>query len=333
MTVMARDRRRCEHRRRARAAASSGLGGFTAVVGDGGVDAWRKTVRIAVTTRQFVHHRVPPCRVSSAGRARWISILPSERGGRSAPPAASARPVRRSWGTKLLASRLPRATRRGLKNLAPRHATARVGRARLDDRHPRTPCSTRISFSPLRLPPRRRRTRRPPSRRRRDREVSLPHDVSRRVAIGAARRARHRRRQHPRAWRRRTSISISVCRHARALACMSETMILTLENRIRELLARPRHQSRQGARDRTARTTSTGSKLAGMRAFDKAITRREDRATRRARTSRGRVGHGTPNVSQPRRASAMRNEEDRFGVPGFVDARPPGGGRLAGRAS
>ncbi len=125
-------------------------------------------------------------------------------------------------------------------------------------------------------------------------EVSLPHDVSRRVAV------------------ERPDVLVIEGGNVRvpgdvdfhfdfglppktALACMSETMILTLENRIENYsLGRGINLHKVIEIERLA--AKHGFELAGMRAFDKAITDEQIAATReRARAARsGAVALGAP---------------------------------------
>ena len=119
-------------------------------------------------------------------------------------------------------------------------------------------------------------------------EVSLPHDVSRRVAV------------------ERPDVLVTEGGNVRvpgdvdfgfdfglppkvALACMSETMILTLENRF-ENYSLGRGINIHKVLEIEALAAKHGFELAGMRAFDKAITDEQIARTRdRARAARGGV--------------------------------------------
>jgi fatty aldehyde-generating acyl-ACP reductase len=124
-------------------------------------------------------------------------------------------------------------------------------------------------------------------------EVSLPHDVSRRVAT------------------ERPDVLVSEGGNIlvpgepnfnfdfglpprTALACMSETMILTLEGRfVNYSLGRGIHLDKVLEIDRLA--AKHGFKLAGMRAFDKAVSDEQIARTREAaRTARAAAAVGTP---------------------------------------
>ena len=128
-------------------------------------------------------------------------------------------------------------------------------------------------------------------------EVSLPHDVSRRVAV------------------ERPDVLVTEGGNIRvpgdpnfnfdfglpdavALACMSETMILALENRIENYsLGRGINIAKVLEIERLA--AKHGFELAGMRAFDKPVTQAKIDATRElaraAKSSSASNGHAQPN--------------------------------------
>ncbi len=126
-------------------------------------------------------------------------------------------------------------------------------------------------------------------------EVSLPHDVSRRVAqerpdVLVTEGGNMLVPGNPRFDRVRepgTQFDLGLPPRA-ALACMSETMVLALENRIESYtLGRGIDLAKVVAIDEMA--TRCGFELAGMRAFDVAITPEKIEATRAAARARREV--------------------------------------------
>ena len=123
-------------------------------------------------------------------------------------------------------------------------------------------------------------------------ELSLPHDVGRRVAIErpdvlVTEGGNMRVPGTPRFERVREpgrDFDLGLPPHA-ALACMSETMVLALENR-RENYTLGRGIDLDRVREIDGLAERAGFELAGMRAFDMAITPEHVAATRRAARER-----------------------------------------------
>ncbi len=114
-------------------------------------------------------------------------------------------------------------------------------------------------------------------------ELSLPHDVGPAGRARAAGRAGHRGRQHARARAPRFERVREPGRDfdlglppGTALACMSETMMLALEDR-RECFTLGRGIDLAKVREMAVLAERNGFSLADMRAFDRAVTADDDR--------------------------------------------------------
>ena len=262
----------------------AGLGAFTGVVGDGGVTIAERSP-IPVTTGNSL---------TIAAAVRSLFRGAEEMGidaGRATAVVVGATGSIGAACVQLIAARV----RTVILRRAQRDAAAHVRRERLA---PQVPCESALHGRPSRgacasgpdpdrdvVDARRDRARRSAAGRGRVRSFAAARRQPARRAR-TARRAGDRRRQHARAGRVRaervrepgTDFDLALS-PGTALACMSETMVLALENRC-ESYTLGRGVDLEKVREIDALADARGFELADMRAFDKAIPPEAIAATR-----------------------------------------------------